>query len=64
MHFAYTRPNDGRWWIFILTPSGMTARLLISYDRKAVAEAAIGHFGYTLIEPDVAYLPEEPSHAG
>ena len=44
---AYTRCLQGKWWLFITTPSGDVARLLLSYATKEHAEQAMALLGYT-----------------
>lgn len=43
---AYTRLLQDRYWIFITTPSGDVARLLLSYATREHAEQAMAVLGY------------------
>lgn len=54
---AYIDRYEGRWWVFITTPSGAVARLLSSYPSPGDAEAAAGIYGFKLVlKPPVATL--------
>lgn len=58
---AFTRKMNDKWWILLVTPSGLTARLLTNYGTKAAAEHAIGIFGFALITPPTTPVFVRPS---
>ncbi len=51
---AYTREINQRWWICMVTPSGLTARIVTTYQSKADAERAISIFGFRLVDTPAA----------
>jgi hypothetical protein len=55
---AYTKRHDSRWWIFLITPSGAVARLLMSYANQMEAETGIMYLGFKLVaEPATGQRP-------
>ena len=52
--YAYTREYNGKHWVFIHTPSGDVARLLLSYDDRTMAELAMATLGYLPLPAAVA----------
>lgn len=58
---AFTRKMNDKWWILLVTPSGLTARLLTNYGTKAAAEAAIDIFGFKRIEQPTVPVFVRPS---
>lgn len=50
---AYTQLISGAWWVSFPTPSGIVARLLVSYPSKASAEHAIRIYGFRLVQPPI-----------
>ena len=46
---AYAKRFEGRWWVFITTPSGRIARLLLSFDNEDGALLSIDHYGFQRI---------------
>ena len=45
----YVDRYDGRYWMFMATPSGAVVRFYTSYPAKGDAEAAAGILGFKLI---------------
>jgi len=51
---AYADKYDGKFWVFITTPSGVVARLVSAYLTREGAEAAIVRYGLKRIDPPKA----------
>lgn len=49
--FAYVMQNDGKWWIVLRCPSGLSATLRNQYATKPGAEAGVAALGFTLTNP-------------
>ena len=51
---AYAQRYDGKFWVFLTTPSGLTARLVSAYVTLEGAEQAIARYGFRRIDPPKA----------
>ena len=55
---AYALRYDGKWWVFVNTPNGLTARLVSAYVTSEGAEQAIARYGFRRIpSPSAATDP-------